>query len=271
MPPPAEHVAELAACGLQIINRLGSGQEADVYRVVDGRGSQWVAKIFDPVSRQVLNTGGRVGRRQQLIGPTARHVRRLSRLLQRPTAGLTPFDLLELQQQVIGLRYRFEPLAQLRRILLYSGSVRRAYLAAFAAAQAWLLRHADLATVEPQFLIAHDGSLRFIEYGPMLLSLDDVRIREDRYLSQTLFRLIAALYRPDDPPLPWCRLRSAVHRDAAPAAALIDRIADGDEALFADADWYHALAASCTARIPPPLVWTARLLHRPRDTRKTPS
>lgn len=270
MPYPADHIAELAACGLQIVSRLGSGQEADVYRTVDRCGTAWVAKLFDPVSRRTLNTGGCVGRQRRHIGPTAQHLRRLSHALQAPVAGLTPFQLLEADRQVIGLRYRFEPLAQIRRVLLYAAPVRRAYLAAFAATQAWLLRCAGVAGTEPQFMIAYDGSLRFIEYGPMVLSLDDARIREDRYLSQTVFRLISALYCPDEPVVPWWRLRHHLRYDAPLAAALIDRIVDGDEQLFADAGWYRALAESCTARIPQPLVWTARLLHRPRDTRKAP-
>jgi hypothetical protein len=270
MPQPAEHLAELAACGLRLHSRLGSGQEADVYRAADAGGQQWVVKLFDPVSRRVLNDGGRVGRGRRPIGPAAVHLRRLSAALQQPTAGLTPFELLDVDRQVIGLRYRFEPLAQLRRVLLCSAAVRRAYLAAFAAAQAWLLRNAGVAGTEPQFMIAHDGSLRFIEYGPMVLSLDDVRIREERYLSQTLFRLISALYLPDAPAAPWHQLRGRLRRDNPLAAALIDRIADGDELLFADAGWYGALAASGSARIPLPLVWAARALHRPRDTRKPP-
>lgn len=269
--------------GFVFVRRLGEGQEGAVYAVRSPTGQILVAKLFHERIVREVNIGAFAGKQKRAVPPAAPRLRAYANGIRTLTEGLYPISLVENDSQLIGLLYPFEPLYQVRGVLLNLPVVRLAFLGAFCRAQAWLLSYLRLGITEPQFMIAHDGTLRYIDYGPMLVPLDDFRCQEDHYLDLTLFRLLYGLFKqPEveqvsdipftsmDMPSPYAQPNwlQEVSRASPSLYEVLCSIAPQPASIFLDPSPYMQIARVTPKRLPGWLTAAARLMHGPVSTKK---
>lgn len=281
--PALSQFTALKDRGFVFVRKLGQGQEGAIYAVRSATGQLLVAKLFHERIVQEVNVGAFAGKRKRAVPPAAPRLRDYARGVQTVTEGLYPISLIENNSQLIGLLYSFEPLYQVRALLLKLPVVRLAFLGAFCRAQAWLLNHLRLGITEPQFMIARDGTFRYIDYGPMLVPLDDFRCQEEHYLDLTLYRLLYGLFRqpgaehlsdipvtPMDMVSPYAQadwLRVVVRASPSLYNELCV-IAHQPASTYLEPSPYLRIADATPKRLPGWLTVVARLMHGPVSTKK---
>ena len=109
-----------------------------------------------------------------------------------------PLELLKADQQVGGIKCPYEHLWSIDKELKSHPSIQLYLLSAFFEIQAFLINHCPLLLNDPVkgFMFNRKGSIRYIDYGRSIISIDDFRCGEDCLDAMCFFRFLFSVAEP---------------------------------------------------------------------------
>jgi len=242
-----------------VIKKLGVGCEGSVYLVAKAEGkTRCILKIFHEKSLDAVNNIHTAGFYSRDVGPSSEHLVRYSNANRERVAGMYPIDLVQgSANNALGVTYPYEklrhvPVAVFRKY----PNFHQALFTAFCRSQAFLLEKHGMGisdSAASNFMISSRGEFRFIDYGVMLIPVDDFRAREEGYLAKAFIdTLLIPVGRQTEHqgtvPLgqPYCQCDDSGLEEACKyspwLSGIIEEVRGADAALFLDPEAYKKWA-----------------------------
>jgi hypothetical protein len=243
--------------GESVVRCLGIGREGAVYLTRGQNADVHVAKIFHP--HIVRDTTPHAYSWQGALTRIAAHLK------ERPGNAvdtLYPFDVLTVDGALHGIVYDHEPLKPVRKRHRVLPDVAPAIMSAFFRTQAYLCAHVDACLTDAHlanFMMASNGSLRFIDYGSASFASPGGSRGDQRPELFALVRLVYQLFKGIQlDPQRGCSVATSVEKakglaDLAEKREWIQRVLSSIDAAaygdFLSARYYSELAENLPRRI----------------------
>jgi hypothetical protein len=170
---------------------LGSGQESTVFKIIS-KGNPYVVKLFYLNTRKGINKSHTAGLSNRLVGATEASLKKISRIRDEFNVELLiRIELLRSRSNtVIATYYPYEKLHKIsRQDLIESPTMHVNLLRAFLLCQSILISKGNIAIADGSlgnFMKTKNSEFRYIDYGNMIIQVDDFRAQEENYLLMVL-------------------------------------------------------------------------------------
>ena len=265
--------------GLPVVRFLGAGWEGANYVAREPSGARVVVKMFHPAFVRLINYEGVGGVYREPVPSAGRDLKRLAAGANERGHALYRFQPLEVDGEVVAVKYDYEYLLPISWRSLRTQSMRLAVLAGFLRTQAYLIRTFALclsdAWVSRQFMLSVRGHPRYVDYGTTIIPLDDFRCREDRWELFAVIEILLSVFKPErEAMLSGAPLSQAIEcvLTLGPGARrfrlvreMLQHLESGRWEMFLDADFYRHLGKDLPVTagfLPRIAVGASALRHR---------
>lgn len=178
----------------QIVKKLGSGNEGDIFLVKD-KTDTFIIKKFNDRTRFDMMEPHKAGYNSRIVNASGSSIEHYAKNVNNIQFGLYPLEVLKDPKGLIyGVKYNYENLYKIPlKLFRAHEDLAKSIFSLFCKEQAFLMQNCGLAIGDSSlsnYMITRKGEIRYTDYGVMIFPINDFRALEEGYLVKAFIDIL---------------------------------------------------------------------------------